>query len=280
MKKNIILSFLTFVFCFSCNKAEIEVDGNAGTSSSKVQELSLPTYFSHACECRMPAFSTQGLKQYKFNSFEAEELKKMDYDERVRRRQIPDEFLKKMNTHELFIQFIHMDMAKEVLVFNTIQQGFRTAIGRYNSLQELFRRDDIADYFTKKLQEVNLKEVKGNECHFYYLCLQMLSAQKEVIAKMNKSQILNYINTVSQLRKELDKLSLSDKNWQSRSVYEYQMIGYANIMLKYKYSPFIKLILSNEKIRSYTDGITLSDEELMKLIESYMVKFYKQLKDK
>ncbi len=68
------------------------------------------------------AFGTQGLTLYTFNPFTAEEWKKTDHNELVRRRQIPDDFLKKMNTHELFIQFIYMDMAKDVLLFNRINE--------------------------------------------------------------------------------------------------------------------------------------------------------------
>ncbi len=214
------------VFCFSCNKDEINKD------KIDIEKK----------DC-IAAFGTQGLTLYT----------------------------------ELFVQFIHMDMAKDVLLFSTMQQGFRMVIERYNTLQELYRRNDIADYFTRKLREVNIKEVKNNECHFHYLCLRMLSAQKEVIGKMNKSQTLNYINTVSQIITEIAELSFTDPNWQTLSSYDFEMIGYGNIMIKYKYPPFMELMQSNKKVRLYMDGFIPLDEELIGLIENCMIKFYKQL---
>ncbi len=260
MKTIVILFFLMSIFCFSCNKDEMNND------KIEIEKK----------DCTA-AFGTQGLTLYTFNPFTAEEWKKTDHNELIRRRQIPDDFLKKMNTHELFIQFIYMDMAKDVLLFNTNQRGFRSIIDRYNMLQELYKRDDTPDYFIRKLQEVNIKEVKNNECHFHYLCLRMLSAQKEVIGKMNKSQTLNYINTVSQIITEIAELSFTDPNWQTLSSYDFEMIGHGNIMIKYEYPPFMELMQSNKKVRLYMDGVIPLDKELIRLFENCMIKFYKQL---
>ena len=254
MKKIFVLFCLISVCCFSCKKDKIEVDINNCST----------------------AFSTQGLTLFTFSPFTTEELKHMDYDERVRRRQIPDDFLKKMNTHELFVQFIQMDMAKDVLQFNTTQQGFRNAIKRYNMLQELYKHDDIVYYFTQALSEVDIKELKENDCRFYYLCLQMLSAQKEVIEKMNKSQTINYINTLSQITREIADLSFTDPNWQSLSSYDFIMIGYGNIMTKYEYPPFMELVQSNINVSLYMDGFIPLDKEIIRLIENCMITFYEQ----
>lgn len=260
MKKTVILFFLMSVFYFSCNKDEINKD------KIDIEKK----------DCTV-VFGTQGLTLYTFNPFTTEEWKKTDHKELVRRRQIPDDFLKKMNTHELFVQFIHMDMAKDALLFDTNQQGFRSIINQYNMLQELYKRDDMPDYFIRKLQEVNIKKVKNNECHFHYLCLRMLSAQKEVIGKMNKSQTLSYINTVSQIITEIAELSFTDPNWQTLSSYDFEMIGHGNIMIKYKYPPFMELMQSNKKVHLYMDGVISLDKELIGLIENCMIKFYKQL---
>ncbi len=252
MKKIFVLFCLISVCCFSCKKDKIEVDINNCST----------------------AFSTQGLTLFTFSPFTTEELN--DYDERVRRRQIPNDFLKRMSTHELFVQFIHMDMAKDVVLFNTMQQGFRGAIERFNMLQELYEHDDVAHYFTKTLSEVDIKEMKENECRFYYLCLQMLSAQKEVIGKMNKSQTINYINTLSQITREIAELSLKDPNWQSLSSYDFIMIGYGNIMIKYEYQPFMELMQSNGNVRSFMDGFIPLGKELIGLFENCMITFYEQ----
>ncbi len=221
MRKIFFLSLIIFC-CLSCKKNDIE-----NIELGCVHE-----------------FDTKGLNLYTFTPFTDEQWKTSDYSEKMSQRQIPDEFLNKMTTNELFIQFIHMDMAKEVLVAITQQRGFTRAISRYNVLSALYRRTDVADYFIHMLNKIEIDKIQDDECRFYYYCLQMLSAQKELVNKMDNIQTKKYIDTVYKNMEDMTRLSETDVNWEAMSNYTFCLIAFANIMIKYEYIPFINSSLS------------------------------------
>jgi len=255
MKKEIILSLVIFL-CFSCKRSDIEC---------------------FECSC-VSFFDTTGLLQYHFSSFTPEQWKTMDYAEKLEYRQIPSDFLNKMSTNELFIQFIHMDMAKSVLLYDTPQKGFLREIPKYNFLKELYLRNDVVNYFTGMLNDVNIEKVKNIECRFYYWCLQMLSAQAELINKMNKAETKRYIDIAYKIMENMTRFSSTDKDWRSFSNYTFCTIAFANIMIKYNYEPFTDRIQSDKELQLYLDGNTLLDEYTFPLICDHMLEFYKQLK--
>ncbi|MDO5666136.1 MAG: hypothetical protein Q4G63_12905 [Bacteroidia bacterium] len=255
MREKIIL-LLVVIICFSCKKSDVEYPDR---------------------EC-ISTFDATGLHLYKFTPFTIEQWKVMDYAEKLKHRQIPPEFMRKMNTDELFIQFIHMDMAKDVLMFNTLQKGFIRAVSRYNVLQELYQRSDAVSYFIQMLNNTNIENVKSDECRFYYLCLQMFSAQVELIGKMNMPDTKRYVDVVYRIMEDMTHLSSINKEWESLSNYTFCTIAFANIMITYNYTPFIDLMRLNKDIDLYINGDIFLDEILFALISDKMLEFYKQLK--
>lgn len=223
-------------------------------------------------------FDTIGVKLYLYDKI-AEEWQFLSYEEKLSLRQVPVEIMNEMGTRALFLQFIYMDIAKDILLFNSSQRGIRMSICRLNVLQELYKRDDVVQVFLGMLNDSDLEQIKTTNKHFYFFCLQMLSAQKELIEKMDTTEIKQYIEYVSRIVNKMEALSTSDEDWVSiETNYTFAALGYGNIMLKNQYLPFVDLIQSDLEVRTFMEGFSMATEHVYTSICSQMGSYYNQLK--
>lgn len=217
---------------------------------------------------------TAGLNLYQFNQYPPEQWKGMPYSEKIAQRQIPQDILTRMNNNALFMQFVNCDLAGDVLLYNSIQAGFRHSIESFNMLQELLSRNEIESFFLDKINIIDLSEINSNECHFFFLCLQMLSVQPEVINRINDSNKEEYIQSLLRQKEDIEQLAKNNPDWQIPWSLTSVFIGFGNFMIKYNYRPFIALIESDESVKGFMEGDPLSNEVAL-LIDIHFTSFYR-----
>jgi hypothetical protein len=185
--------------------------------------------------------STSALNLYSFVPFTDEEWKEMSFVYKLEQRQIPEAFLHKMSTKELFYQYVYCDLSKSVLVFNTIQQGFENT-KPLNMLPELLNRPDAGHVLLDLLQKVDPAKIKSPDCHWFYLCLNMIGAQPEIINRMTDEDIDNYIEQQMRCHNTIKHLSAIDENWEYPASVKTLLFGLGNVMIRYEYDTFVQTL--------------------------------------
>ncbi len=225
-------------------------------------------------------FNFDNLKIYNFKPFSFKQLKTYSYQEKLELRQVPTSFLKQMTPKALFAQFVRMDMAKDVLLFNSPQAGIEHVKNNFNVVQELLNREDSHMFFIESLRNINLNQIQDNEHRFYFYCLTMFAAQKKNISKLNKKETIVMIEIIDDLMTTQSKLSNTKPDfWGNTFDYSSYMLMYANIMIINEFSDFTSLLESNENLSNFVLTGILNMPE-MKIISEQIASFYKQLKNK
>jgi hypothetical protein len=223
-------------------------------------------------------FNTTELNLYTFRPFTEEEWKTMPHTEKVELRQVPNDFLEKMNNRELLVQFVTMDLANDILLFNAAQAGILASIERYNILHELYAREHIYQFFMESIYSIDFTEIKSNECHCYFFYLQLLSAQQQLISKIPDADLKDYVDMLYYIYEETVRLSYTDpSNWGVASSYTAPMLGFGIVMIDCNYLPFIELLESNIDVSRFMQGHDPLSEYVLNLINVQMSNFYKQL---
>ncbi|MEN3325621.1 MAG: hypothetical protein V7638_428 [Acidobacteriota bacterium] len=121
------------------------------------------------------------------------------HDEMLAATQLPVPELRKMTTEGLLETVLTYPLLKDMLAYNSTQTGFEAVSKKFNGLSELRSRKDIGGaalsrYRTKRgesqqsTKERASLEMQGNR-NFDLSFLEILMAQDEVRATLNKSQI-------------------------------------------------------------------------------------------
>jgi len=196
---------------------------------------------------------TTGLKLYPFVPFTDKEMRTLSYDVKLERRQIPEDFLSGMSTKALFYQLVYTDLSKSMLLFNTMQQGFEST-KRLNMLPELLSRPDAGHVLLGLLQKTDPAKIDAANCFWWFHCLQITLAQPEVINSMEDWDTDSYV--IQQIRCHDTVRSLceaNNPNWVYPGSVEMILFGLSNVMIKYKYEPFISQMLNwNPTTNEYT----------------------------
>ncbi len=196
-------------------------------------------------------FDTTGLKLYRFIPFSDEwGPGKTPFTELVESRQIPEDFLLGMTTKELFLQYFYCELVLNVtMVQGNGRSGFLVSKNTFNMIPELLNRPDVGQVVLEILEKIDITKLEGY-CRLSYLGLfQVFAAQPEVINSMTDEEIDDYI--FHQMRCYDDILSHIDM-WASFRSYEYIWFGLGNVMIRYKFEPFMRLLLEKHEL-CYTD---------------------------
>jgi hypothetical protein len=144
---------------------------------------------------------------YHFILFTDEEMRNLTYAEKLKRRQIPEDFLTKLTTEALFYQFVSCDLSPGMYLYNTAQVGFRRMVEQLNMLPELLNRRDAGSVFLTILQNVDVSNMDGIDCIYFYECLQRIIAQTEVINNMTERDINKYVRLMMHHQDSIKELS-------------------------------------------------------------------------
>lgn len=187
---------------------------------------------------------TTGLKIYPFVPFTDEEWQETSNAYKLEHRQIPEDFLNNMNSKDLFYQIVYTDLSKNMLLFNTFQQGFEN-IRQMNMVPGLLNRSDAGHVLLGILQKVTPSKIDGEDCFWFYHCLQIILAQREVINGMTDEDIDNCITQQLRCHDAIRNLSKNNDNWEYPQSASIILYGLGNIMIQYKFEPFIEQLNRN-----------------------------------
>jgi len=214
---------------------------------------------------------------YPFTPFTDDEMKEtLSYNEKLKRRQIPEDILETMTTRSLFFQYVYCDLSKSMYMYNSAQYGFRANVDQLNMLPELLTRPDAGNDLLDILLCMDIETIDDLDCLFMFDCLQRIIAQPEVVKEMSDEIVLEYINTVLKLQESIKILSETNDKWSYPESLSAIMFGLGNIMLKYKYEPFMFLIESEPLVSSFMKGDNLKSEQTVLFINNCISNFINQ----
>jgi hypothetical protein len=214
-----------------------------------------------------------GLELYPFAPFTDEEVKTLAYSVRLERRQIPEDFLHGMTAKELLYQFILCDMSSGMYLYNSAQAGFLAAAKQLNMLPELLNRPDAGRVLLDLLQGVELTAVDGTDCFHAYECMNRIIAQTEVIGRMTEEDIDEYIALMMRHQETIRELAETNDSWSYPESLAAILYGLGNVMLRFEYEPFHRLIETDANVSGLMAGSNLKSTQTVSLINNYISDF-------
>jgi hypothetical protein len=219
---------------------------------------------------------TIGLDLYPFAPFTDEEMKTSAYSMRLERRQIPEDVLRGMTTKALFYQFVLCDLSPSMYLHNSAQAGFRATAEQLNMLPELLNRTDAGGVLLDLLQDVEITAVDGPACFHTYECMQRIIAQTEVINNMTEEDIDKYILLMMRHQETIRKLAEINDNWSYPESLAAILYGLGNVMLRFEYEPFCRLIETDAGVTALMKGDNLINVETVSLMNDCITNFSNQ----
>ena len=217
------------------------------------------------------------LKLYSFVPFTDEEWRTMSYDYKLEQRQIPNDFLRDMTSKELFYQVVYTDLSKNMLVFNTEQQGFES-VKCLNMIPELLNRTDAGYVLLELLHKIDPAKITGLDCFWFDHCLQIILAQSIVINRMTDEDIDNYIQQQIRCHDTIVELSKSNDNWEYPQSVKTILFGLGNVMIRYDFKPFMQTLNRNPDTNELIwDTQYITEQYALQLID-YIKQFIKTKK--
>jgi hypothetical protein len=215
-----------------------------------------------------------GLDLYPFAPFTDEEMKTLDYRVKLKRRQIPDDVLHGMTTRELLYQFVLCDMSPGMYLYNSAQAGFLALAKQLNMLPELLSRPDAGRLLLDLLQGVELTALDDEaNCFHVFECMQRIIAQPEVIDRMTKDDIDEYIALMMRHQETIRELSETNDRWSYPESLAAILYGLGNVMLRFEYEPFHRLIETDAGVRGLIAGSNLKSVQTVSLINNCITDF-------
>ena len=226
--KNLILLTLFLFSLFSCTKEETPPKG--------------PTVPFASCE---EMLDITGLNLYPFEPRMEEEY----FHSFVKKRQIPEDFLRGMSTKELIYQTLRLEM----FLFGGDRINVTTftinIVNNFNMVAELLSRPDAGRELVHILQRIDPSVIKWEEdleptvdCYYFYECVQGFVVLPEIIGRMSDEEIDLYID--EQLR--LYNLVLeSPTGVQIPACTGYGLLGLCYAMMRHEFEPFMQLLVMN-----------------------------------
>ncbi len=253
MKSFVIICFFACVFYTSC-------------SNDNLNQEQGDEYCMHLLD-------TTNINLYSFAPFTENEWQTLSYSEKLEKRQVPSSNLQKMNCKELFYQFVFCDLSKDIYVFNSLQYGFKTSMSRLNMIQELIDRPDAGTFLIGMLEDIKISKIAGLDCRHFFLCLQMIVAQTEIINSLNHQDIRRLIKCFQQQEEEIIRLSEVNTDWEVPIDLTTIMLAFGNIMIGHHYEPFNYLIESNIEINAFMQGDNIRNMDVCVLIDKQIKGF-------
>jgi hypothetical protein len=216
---------------------------------------------------------TTGLNLYPFTPFTDEEVKTLAYGTKLKRRQIPDDALRGMTTKELFYQFVLCDMSPGMYLHHSAQAGFRATVKQLNMLPELLNRPDAGRVLLDLLGGVELAALDGAGCFHAYECMQRIIAQAEVIDRMREEEIDEYIALMMYHQETVRELSETNDSWNYPESLAAVFYGLGNVMLRFEYEPFHRLVETDAGVSGLMAGNNLKSAQTVSLINNCIAHF-------
>ena len=221
---------------------------------------------------------TSGLNLFPFVPFTETEMKALSYDEKLKRRQIPPNFLHNMTSKDLFYQFVYCDLSKSMGLFNTMQQGFESVTEQLNMLPELLNRPDAGHVLLGILQKIEIGRIEELNGFWLFHCLQIILAQSVIINSMTDGNIDNYIQQQMRCHEIIRKLSATNNNWKCPESVGIMLFGLGNVMIRYEFDPFMQLLETNQYCGGLMTSAMIKDEQTALIIIDYIKNFKEQKK--
>ena len=217
---------------------------------------------------------TAGLKLYPFVPFTDEEMRTLPYfEEKLPRRQIPEDFLHGMTAKELFYQVVYTDLSQSMVLFNTRQQGFMAVTLQLNMLPELLNRPDAGIVLLEMLYNIDPAQIEGLDCNWAYHCLNIIGAQPEIINRMADGDICSYID--QQMRCN-DAIRSLNNGYPANATL--LLFGLGNVMIRYEFQPFIQTLDRHPVTNELCWDTQFINEQYALQIIDYVKQFKKQIK--
>jgi len=211
--------------------------------------------------------NTDGLELYIFIPFTEDEMTTMSYDEKLKQRQIPENFLQNMTTKELFYQFVYTDLSKSVLMFNTTKQGFEAVTKQFNVLPELLNRADAGHVLLELLQKVDPSKLRNSDSFYWFHCLQIIIGQKKIISSMTDEEINDFVLQQLYCHDKIRSISNSNKNWEYPASVKELLFGLGNVMIQYEFDLFMQTLNRNPDTNEFIwDTQYMGEQDALQVI--------------
>jgi hypothetical protein len=219
---------------------------------------------------------TAGLYLYPFAPFTDEEMKTSAYSVKQERRQIPGDVLRGMTTKALFYQFVLCDLSPGMYLHNSAQAGFRAMAEQLNMLPELLSRPDAGGVLLDLLRDVDITAVDSPACFHTCECMQRIIAQAEVIKNMTEEEIDAYIPLMMRHQETVRELAATNGNWSYPESLAAILYGLGNVMLRFEYEPFCRLLETDAGVKALMDGDNLRTVQTVSLMNDCIANFSNQ----
>jgi len=224
--------------------------------------------------------NTTNFHLYYFQPFTEYERKNMSLDDRLKKRQLPEEVLKLSTLEELFNNCMWWDLAPDILLFNSYQLGFRVAyFNRFNGIQELYKREGVHLFLEEKLRMIDTKDMVTMKCGFYNHLLEFIYVQNECLSHYPADEIKNVLSFMFEKADRLSYLTTVDStNYSTLSLSQW-MLGIGNILIMYKYKPFLDELDKDLELKSFFEGRINAKTNVIIKISDFGTTFYNDLKN-
>jgi hypothetical protein len=132
-----------------------------------------------------------------------EEWVEIEPQERYAALQIPENILKEMSTSGLAETCINYPLLGNMAFYDSLEIGFERIQNRFNGLQELFVRSDVADILVAIFVSMDLNKLNQYgeypTLKFHYVCIMLY--QEPVINVLTGEQKKELLKAISEKRK-------------------------------------------------------------------------------
>lgn len=224
---------------------------------------------------------TTGFNLYHYQYFSKEDWYNLSHVDKVKNRQLPEELLKKMTMEQLFNNCMWWeDLAADMLLFNSNQGGFRAAYyGRFNGIQELYKREGIHLFLEEKVKNIDLKDITTNKCWFYNHILEYMYIQPECLVQYSKNETIRCMDVLfAKTERRAYLTTIDSQKWGLYGLSQW-MHGIGNIMIINEYKPFLDEMEKDMELKSFFACRMENTSNLVSKVSTFGTEFYNKLKN-
>ena len=181
---------------------------------------------------------------------------------------------RKMNSKDLFLSFVNSEASHQLGAYNTLQYGFEAVEEQSNVLRELLKRKDSGQVLIEMLVNIDLFKMEELDSFHFFECLQIVTAQSEVINSMTDDNIRKYICFQLHCLNAIQILAETNKAyWGYPESLGSILFGLSNVMIRYEFAPFIQSPEFDHEILGLMSSGMAYDKNIVTLINNYIVEF-------
>ncbi len=125
-----------------------------------------------------------------------EEWLSVSVQKRVELSQIPEDMLKTMSTDELIVSCLNYNLLIDLVLYDTIRDGFEILKKQFNGFEELLARPDAGHRLVELYKAVDYDELYENDrgAYLHMLLLHTLLCEDSVLDSLNETEVSSLIN--------------------------------------------------------------------------------------